>query len=241
MGTFVVARRRQQADTFAVAHGEDAQLASGQPLLDDDSQSRLAEALLDKACVDGGLRRGDVIADGDPLAEGQPVRLDHTPTQRGGKGEQRRAVLDTTRPPRGGGDARSVHQPFGELLRRLDATRGRGRTEHRDRRDGARIGEPGGDRRVRPDDDEVDGALARDPEDGFDVVGPHRHVLGDHRRPPVAGRAEHLCGAVTQAPPCQRVLTGAGAGDEDPAHATAPSSRASRRSTATRQLAPSAG
>ena len=214
----VVARGGEDPHRRAVAEREDAHLAAAHPLLDDHPGARVAEAALEEAGVDGGARLGGVVAHRHPLAEGEAVRLDDAGAELGGEPVERLAILDAPRTPARGGDAGRVRELLGELLRRLHPPRGAGGAEHRDAALGAAVGEPGGDRRVGADDDEVDGALGREPEDPGDVVRGDCDVLGDRRGAAVAGSADELDARMPCASPRERVLPRPGAGDEDPRH-----------------------
>ncbi len=218
VGALVVAGGGEHAHADTVAEREDAHLAAAHPLLDDDPRARLAEAALEQAGVDGGARRGGVVADGHPLAEGEAVGLDHAGAERGGVVVEPGAVVDAARPPCRGGDPRRVGEPLGELLRRLHLSRRAGGTEDGDAPLLAGVGEPGGDRGVGTDDDEVDAAFSGEADDPGDVVGGDGDVLAERRRASVAGGADELGARVTRTSPGDRVLARARPGDEDPRH-----------------------
>ena len=155
-----------------------------------------------------------VGGDRDALARRQPVGLDH----RRVAGDRGHALLDVAHDlVRRRRDAGGGHDLLGERLRALEPRGGGDRAEAAHAGGGERVGEPGDERRLGPDDDEVDpGVARRGRERGGIVRGrvERPRVAADAR---VAGRAQHL-GRLrgAQQRPDDRVLATAGADDEDP-------------------------
>ena len=114
------------------------------------------------------------------------------------------------------GDARCLHDLLREGLGAFDLGRRRARAEDGDAGVAEVVGEPGDERRLRPDDDEVDAELVAEPEQRLRVVRPER-VAGAE-----AGDARVAGGGVQVAEPRalgdlprERVLAPARADDED--------------------------
>ncbi len=210
----VISRDRQRQRVPTVTHSDQARLASFEPLLDDDSATR-------GGGLDRLLRLIGRVADGDALARGEPIGLDDDPAIRGGKFACE-----------GGGfggrfeGSRARHRDSGgrcdlvaERLARLDLRRGGARPEDHDARRLERIRDPRGQRRLRPDHDELRG-------DGTGS-GHHRaavqrvHIgMAAHprfrRHAVTAGADEHGVDAGFHAQlPRQRVLASATPHDQD--------------------------
>ena len=77
--TLVVAGCRQGQDRALVAERDDAHLAALEHLFQHDAPTCLTKGSLHQTVPDGALRGDHVTTDRDPLARGQPVRLDHHP------------------------------------------------------------------------------------------------------------------------------------------------------------------
>ena len=132
-----VLRGREREGFLAGAEREERDLLALEQLLDDD---RPPEGLrLRKRRLDLVLRP----ADEDALSGGQAVGLDHARGPR---------LLELGRR----GDARRLHDLLREGLGALDLRRRRARAEDGDAGVAEGVGEPRDERRLRPDDDEVD-------------------------------------------------------------------------------------
>ena len=197
---------------LAVAEREQGELVAVEELLHDDGD--VAEAALDQHLVQRRAGLALVRGDHDALAGREPVRLDDGRVA-GDRGHARLDVLDER--VRGGGDAGRGHDLLGVGLRALEPRGGGDGAEAADAGGEQGVGEPVDERRLRPDDDEVD---LRRAGRGGERVGIVRgrverpRVAADSR---VAGRAQDL-GRLRRAQqrPDERVLAPAGPDDEDP-------------------------
>ena len=186
----------------------------GQPLLDDE-RVRLRRRSPRRP------RRSDV-ADRDALARREPVGLDDDPAVRGEAhrvGQARRRVRLGERPAPGHRDARRLGDLPAERLRALDPGRGGARAEDREPGVRERVGDAGGQRRLRPDDDELGGEPPGDRDDRRTVERIDGLAADPRlRRDPVgSGRDEDLVDARLGGElPGQRVLAAAAADDQDP-------------------------
>ena len=161
-----------------------------------------------------GVRLRLVLGDHHALAGREPVGLDH----RGVGGDRRHPLLDRADDPvPAGRDPGRLHDLLGERLRALEPRGLALGPEHRHALGLELVGEPGHERRLRPDDDEVDARLRRG--------GGQRHRVADVGVEPlrlradarVARRAQQLrllrrAGERAD----DRVLAPARADDEDP-------------------------
>ena len=115
----------------------------------------------------------EVVADRHALAGRQAVGLDDDPRAVGVERPRRRpapaSASGRTRPPRAIADAGRGRDLVAERLAALDPGRGRGRPEDRDPGRGERVGDAGRQRRLRPDDDELDRVAPRERDDGGPV------------------------------------------------------------------------
>ena len=207
-----VARGRERDRALAVAQREQRELVAVEELLDHDRD--VAEPALDQHLVQRRPRLRLRGGDRDALARRQTVGLDH----RRVAGDRGHARLDVAHDlVRRRGDAGGGHDLLGVRLRALEPGGGGDRAEAADAGGVQRVGEPGDERRLGPDDDEVDpGVARRGRERGGIVRGrvERPRVAADAR---VAGGAQHLRrlrGA--QQRPDDRVLATAGADDQDP-------------------------
>src|SRR5581483_6833158 len=194
----VVASGRERQRAAAVGEREDGQLLAVEQLLDDHRPTERAGR--GERGVDLFLRR----ADEDALARRETVGLDDA---RGlWVGEARR-----------GGHTRSCEDLLREALRSLDPRSGGAGPERGDPRVAQLVGDARDERRLRPDDDEVDVERASEADEPVAVVGAHRMALrecGDSR---VAGRRVQLVEERAPAElPGERVLTSSGADDQHP-------------------------
>ncbi len=148
------------------------------------------QELLDQHLVTTGRVRERLVAvrrHHDALAGGEPVVLHHV---RRTEGVDRLGGLLGRRTDVGaaGRHARSGHHVLGERLRALELSSVLGRSEDRDPGRAERIGQPGDQRRLRPDDDQIDADLGRQRD--------HRVVVRDvdrtaNDRLPVVRRMQH--------------------------------------------------
>ena len=108
----------------------------------------------------------------------------------------------------------------------LDPGGRRARAEHEETKTTQCVCEPEDERKLGPDDDEIDLERARQSEDSLGVLGADRMTLGDRGDTRVAG-----CGVELgqrrrlRELPGERVLTTAGADDENPHRASLMSRR----------------
>ena len=201
----------------AVADGENGQLGSLEPLLDDDHVAGGAESALIQALGKGSRRLLVGVADGHPLAGGETVRLHHAvPGPLENEVDQTISVLTISRTPACGGDTGTIHQRLGMALAPLDLGRGRRRTEDGQPGVPAGVGDPGGERGVRSDHDEVDLSRPSQARQRRTVGRGDVHVDADLGRPGVARRADDLgFGTMLGAAPGEGMLPPTRADDED--------------------------
>ena len=228
----MVAGGREGDGAHAVTQRDDADLRSVQALLDEHEATRVVP-VQGMEHLAGGLDRCRPRAEHrDALARRQAVLLDDepgtrpdVPLDRGSRGLQRLAPLDA-----GHRDAGARRDLVAERLARLDP---------RGRRRGAEGGDPGGlqgvddaggQRRLRTDDDELDGQGPGQLDDRLGSAIPRRDdadawLLGDAV---AAGRDEHIVDAGLDAQlPGQGVLATTAAHDQDPGrHREAPGAHA---------------
>ena len=112
----------------------------------------------------GGLRHGDALAGGEAVGLDDHRRPLGADIVAGGAGAGEAAIG-------GRGDAGLGAEVLGEALRALEACRCAARPERRDAGGGEVVDQPRDQRRLRPDDDEVDVPRAAE--------GDHRAVVGD--------------------------------------------------------------
>ena len=92
----------------------------------------------------------------------------------------------------GGGDAVLGAEILGEALGAFELRRRRDRAEHLDAGACEIVGEPGHQRRLRPDHHEVDAVVLAEAGDRRMVGDVERHALGERRDPGIARRAIEL-------------------------------------------------
>src|SRR2546422_1993472 len=111
---------------------------------------------------------------------------------------------------RGGGNPGPAHQLFRERLGRLDARGGGAGSEDGMTRRAQRVREPGGERRFRAHDDEVDLVLAGGRDEVGGGVGRNREIGAELGGAGVAGsREDSRVGEVALQRPAERVLAAA--------------------------------
>src|SRR4051812_41151019 len=115
-------------------------------------------------------------ADPDAFPGGEPVELDDARRPRSGE-------------PAGVRHTRGVHHLLREGLRALDLRRGRARPEHRDPALPQLVAQPGDERRLGADDDQIRAQLGCERPD---VGRPHRMAVRERRDAGVAGRRVQL-------------------------------------------------
>ncbi len=186
----VILRGRQRQRVLAVDEGEEARLLAFEEFLDDDLAAGLAEGA-GEAGVDRRLGLGARRGDGDALAGGETVGLDDDrqllpgEVRLGGRG-----VLEASIGR--GRNAELGAQILGEALRALELRRRLLRPEALDSRRREIIYQAGDERRLRPDDDEIDGVIRAEANDGSMVGDGKRDALGDLRNSAVPGRTIEL-------------------------------------------------
>ena len=145
---------------------KDRDLGPVEQLLDHDRAGHSVE--LGKPCLDLGLG----LADDDALACSEAVSLEDTWGDCVGERPGQR-------------HAGRHHHRLRECLRALDRGCSSGWAEDRDSDRPEHIGEPGDERHLRPDDDELDVERTHEPEHGLGVVAPHRVALPERGDPGV--------------------------------------------------------
>ena len=213
----VVLGRREEHVALAVGEDEHAGLLAPEKVLDDDRRAGRAERAAFEEVAEGlagGLAR---LGDHDALARREPVGLED---------DRERLALDVgaglvelaepERPRGRGRDAVALHDALGERLRPLEPRRRLRRADDGHAGLAEPVRQPGHERDLGPDDDEVHAAVERERDEPVDVVGRDGHVLGDVGRAGVAGRAEEVgaAGAPGEGEG-ERVLAPTGADDED--------------------------
>ena len=214
----VVLRRRHRDRALAVAQRQQRELLADEVLLDDDAARRRSAARRGTSCrARAGL--GLVRGDDDALAGGEAVELDDDRVALDRRHARRRRVDDR--------DHAAVGTPAAAMISLANAfepsSRAAAAPSARTPRSPARrqrVDEAGDERRLRPDDDEVDvlalGAASTSPSMSSTPTSTSVASLGD---PGVARAREHL-GRLRRARqrPDDRVLAPAGADDEDLQH-----------------------
>ena len=181
-----VAGRGERDRVFPRSHREDRELRPLEQLF---GVEGLAERLRgEKRRVERRL----VAAHPDTFAGGEAVRLDDT---RGLRHGERRC----------GGDARRLQHVLCECLRTLDPGCGRARPEDVDAAMTERIGQPGHEGRLGPDDDEVDAELCSEWDDRGCIFGADRVAARERGDTGIAWRCMQL-GPVARERPDERVL-----------------------------------
>ena len=212
----VVLRGGHRHGGLAVAQRQQRELLALERLLD--HHAALAEAPLHEEVLERLARLLLVGRDDDALARGQAVELQHDRVAL----DRAHALVDGVhRQPRGGRDAGSLHDLLGERLGALQARDLAGRPEGGDPARCERVDEPRDERRLGPDDDEVDGlALGRVGHRG-DVLDRRLDEPRVARDARVAGSAQDL-GRLRRAPQRahDRVLAPPGTDDENLHRAT---------------------
>ena len=178
--TLVVLGRCQRQRRPAVAEAEEARFLAVEEGFDHDFRAGRAKSALE-AVVDGGQRLVQRHGDGDALAGRQPVRLDD---DRGALladiGLGLRRVVEAL--VGAGRDVIFGAEILGETFRTLQLGGGRRWPEGGDACGAQPVGETGDQRRLRADDDEIDGVFGAEAQDRgvvLDVHGHERRHLGD--------------------------------------------------------------
>src|SRR6185503_82050 len=148
-----VLRGRERHGSLAVAEGEERDLLAVEQFFDDHVAAERA----------GAVQRGIGLllraANEDALPRGEAVRLD----------DARRAGFVERR---SGRDLGCREHLLGERLRPFDSRGRLARAEHRHACASELVGHAGDERRLRPDDDEIDLVQPGEAEQAFDVVHP---------------------------------------------------------------------
>jgi hypothetical protein len=122
-----------------------------------------------------------------------------------------------------GRDPVPLAEGFGESLRAFEPSGSCARPERLDAGGLQTVHQPQHQRQLGADYHKVDRPLLCQGDDAVEIVHPQRHTLGYFRDPGIAWSAADAChGRRGSQRPAQRVLTAAGADDED-VHAMAPS------------------
>ena len=156
---------------------------------------------------DCGFGVGAAHGDGDALARGEAIGLDHygdgESVERGEGG-----ALGVNADVGSGRDIVLGAQILGETLRPFEHRRGGGRAEGRDPGAAQRIGNPGDKRCLGADNDQVDRLRLGQGDDGGWIAGVDRAALGPALDPGIAGRGDQQCAAWRlRKPPRQRIFT----------------------------------
>ena len=206
-----------------VREDDDARLGPAEPLLHDDPgcAGRPRRDVAEDR-VERGQRLVERLADGDALAGGEAVCLDHDPpprgVERGRKGDRgalrrERAGMRHSHPGR-------VRELVAERLRALDPCGGRGRPERGDPRGHERVRDARGERRLGADDGEVDPCAegSRDDRGRVERVARGDRDAGHARDRVAAGeREDERDAGLPGQPDRQRVLAAARAHQQDAA------------------------
>ena len=165
------------------------------------------------ACVAGG---GEVVGDDDALARGEAVVLDDVRSAEGVEGlvDLLGGGADVAA---GGGDAgRRPSRPWRRPWSPPAAAASPEGPKHGDARGAHGVGDPGDERRLRADDDQLGAQLGGERGDGGAVEGVDRVQLGHLGDAGVAGRAVQSGDVGVEGQrAAQGVFAGAAADDED--------------------------
>ena len=193
VGGLVVLGGFERDDGAAIDDGEDARLLADQALFDHDPLAGLAERLVDHDVPDGGhgfLSRG---ADDDPFAGGQAVGLDDQGPFGSFFDVGRRGGCVVKDGIIRGRDVCQAHEVLGEGLAPFQFGRLAGRTEDEQAGILEGVDHAGGERRLWPDDGQVDLFGLGELDQPCDVVGVDIEVLPVEGRAGVARGAEDVC------------------------------------------------
>ena len=160
---------------LSVDQGEKARLLSGEEFLDHDLPAGIPETLLRKHLPSRRARLVVCLGDRDPLAGGEPVRLDHDGKRPALDEGFRRAQLGEPAIGRGR-DAVARAQILGERLGAFQPRRRGGGAEGLDPGLLEAVDEAGHQRRLRTHDDEVDALLTGESEDAIEILRGDRHA-----------------------------------------------------------------
>ena len=174
----VVLRRRQRYGVGAVAQHQQRDLGAGEVLLGDEHVAGVAELARHEAGLHGFARLGLVLADEHALAGGEAVGLDDQRVVLPALDVEQRRLEALVAPVGAGRHAAGGHDLLGEDLAALEL---RGLLVGAE--DGQavlleEVGEARHERRLRPDDGEVDLLAAGEVEQRRQVVGGDRDVVG---------------------------------------------------------------
>ena len=210
----MILRRGERQSGHAIAERKERRLLAGEEFLDHDLAGSLAQAAAEHH-VDGRVRGSEVFRDDHALAGGKPVGLDH----------DRRAALADIGLCRfgcaetfvgGGGYAVRAAQILGESLGALKPGGGSARPERLDAGGLEIVDDPGAQRRLRPDDDEIDIVLAAKPDHARMVGEVERDAFGLARDAGIARRAnEPVAERACRQLPGQRMFAPAGAEEQN--------------------------
>ena len=196
----MVLQWRQRHDRAAVGDRHHAHLHAVELFLDEDALGGGRKLRIATERRDGLERRGAVAADEDSLAGGQAVGLHHHRDVLAGLEKLAGGRHRTKLLKHGGRHVAAVQDLLAENLAALELRRLGGGAEHPQSGGREGIDDAGDERRLRPDDREIDAALLGELHEAGDVGRRHRHVLGDRRRARVAGSHEHLRAVAGQLP-----------------------------------------
>ncbi len=216
VAALVILRGGERQYGLVAGHDDEAHFLALQEFFDDDGAAGRSEAAAEHG--GGRLDRGlGGRADHDPLAGGQPVRLDHH-GQALGADVGRIEIVRRKGRVACGGNAVAPEKFLGEGLGAFEARRRPRGTEAGAAGRGEAIDDAGDQRDFGADDGQGDVFARGKFEQGVDGVGRDVDIahLGLERRAGVARRDEDLVHARRlRAFPCQRVFTAAAADDED--------------------------
>jgi hypothetical protein len=213
----VVARRLERADRLAVGHREDGDLLADQAFLEHEPPAGIAELVADHDPLDRVERLVLVLRDDHALARREPVGLEHAGPGGLLLGDPQLGVARIVEDPIvRARDVVLAQEVLGEDLAAFEL---RGRLARPEELEPVRrepIGDPEHERRLRPDDREVDLRLAGVARERLDVVGRDVDAGRDLRERVVARRDEEATRERRGEDRLgQRVLATAGADEED--------------------------
>jgi hypothetical protein len=176
---------------FAIGEGHEGDLIPRQELLDDGAVAAGAKTALFKEV--GDRRLGLLLAGGDhhPFAGGQPVGLEHDRIAEAAAGGAGLGGVVHHRERRGG-NAVPLHELLGEHLAALDLRRPLAGSEDRQPAAPELVGDAQGERQLRPHDRQIDPQVGGEVGEAVDLLGRHRHQVGQPRDAGIARRAVQI-------------------------------------------------
>ena len=210
----MILRRGERDGGLAVAQREEGSFLAVEEFLDDDFAAGLAQGAAEHH-VDRRFRLGHIRRHDDTLAGGKPVGFDHDRRAAAadiGLGRRRRAEAFIGR----GGNAVRPAQVLGEALGAFEAGGGAARAEGLDAGGFEVIDDAGAERRLGPDNDQIDAVST--------AIRDHRRMVADIERNALRltrdariarGADEPVYERACRHLPGQRMFAAAGAKEQD--------------------------